>query len=151
MPLGKDFEKQTKTIQDKKPIKSIKKYADSINDCPIILKEKEIHNKLTDKSFEKRNSLDKKGDTNKLVFKYKDNTADSDFSEFDKALSLINKIKDGEVSLHNATDDQARLRSNLGEIKRVQRKYLLKESKKERDIIEMVYKPRKNATDFVDE
>ena len=51
--LGNAFEKQTKTIEDqgekqikaiqeKKPIKSIKKFTYDINDSPIVLKEKEI-------------------------------------------------------------------------------------------------------------
>ena len=84
-PLGKAFQKQTKTIedqgekqtkaiQDKRPIKSIEKFTYDINDSPIVLKEKEIYNKLTEESFEKINNLDKKVDTNKLVFKYKGST-----------------------------------------------------------------------------
>ena len=54
-PLGKAFEKQTKTIkdqvekqikaiQDKIPIKFIKKFTYDINDSTIVLKEKEIIN-----------------------------------------------------------------------------------------------------------
>ena len=52
-PLGKTFEKQTKTIEDqgekqmkaiedKKPINSIENFTYDINDSLIILKEKEI-------------------------------------------------------------------------------------------------------------
>ena len=48
-PSGKAFEKQTKTIkdqgekqiktiQDKRPIRSIQKFTYDINDCPIVLK-----------------------------------------------------------------------------------------------------------------
>ena len=88
-PLEKAFEKQTKTIkdqgekqikafQDKRPIKSIKKFTYDINDSPIVLKEKEIYNKLSEQSFDKINDLDKKVDTNKLVFKYKGNIDDED-------------------------------------------------------------------------
>ena len=69
-PLKKAFGKQTKTIkdqgekqirtiQDKRPIKSIEKFTYDINDSPIVLKQKEIYNKLPEKSFEKINSLDK--------------------------------------------------------------------------------------------
>ena len=58
-PLGKAFEKQAKTIedkgekqikaiQDKRPIKSIEKFPYDIKDSPIVLKEKEIYNKLTE-------------------------------------------------------------------------------------------------------
>ena len=73
-------EKQIKAIQDKGPIKSFEKFTYDINDSRIVLKEKGIYNKLTKESFEKINNLDKSVDTNKLVFKYKGNTADEDFS-----------------------------------------------------------------------
>ena len=101
-PLGKAFGKQTRTIkdqgekqikaiQDKRPIKSIEKFTYVINDSSIVLKEKEIYNKLTEESFDKINDLDKKVDTNKLVFKYKGNTTDKDFSKFDNTLERIKK------------------------------------------------------------
>ena len=119
-PWGKAFEKQTKTIkdqgekqikaiQDKKPVKSIEKFTYDINDSPILLKEKEMYNKLTEESFDKINNLDEKVDTNKLVFKYKGNTADEDFSKFDIALDLINKIRDGEISLSKAKVEQEQI------------------------------------------
>ena len=131
--LRKAFEKQTKTIkdqrekqvkaiQDKRPIKSIEKFTYDINYSPIVLKEKEIYNKLTQESFEKINNLDKRVYLDKLVFKYKARTADQDFSKFDNALDLIDKIINGEISLNEAIDDQAILTSNMGEIKRVQKK-----------------------------
>ena len=43
--------------------------------------------------MEKINNLDKTADINKLVFKYKGNTSDEDFSKFDN--DLIDKIRDG--------------------------------------------------------
>ena len=161
-PLGKAFEKQRKTIkdqgekqikaiQDKKPIKSIENFTYDINDSPIVLKEKEIYNKLTEESFDKINDLDKKIDTNKLVFKYKCNTADEDFSKFDNALDLINIIRDGEISLSEAKDEQAKLKSSMREIKRVQKSHLLKESREARENIENLYSARKSAIDFFDE
>ena len=102
--LVKAFEKQTKTIkeqggkqiiaiQDKRPIKSIEKFTNDINDSPTVLKEKEIYNKLTEESLEKINNLDKSVDNNKLVFKYKGNASDEDFIKF--VNDLINKIRDG--------------------------------------------------------
>ena len=95
-PLGRAFEKQTKTIkdqgekqikaiQDKRPIKSIKKFTYDINDSPIVLKEKKI------------SKLDKMVDIDKLVFKYKGNTTNEDFTKFDNALDLINKTRDEEI------------------------------------------------------
>ena len=117
-PLGKAFEKQTKTIkeqgekqikpiQDKIPIKSTEKFTYDINDSPKVLKEKNIYNKLTEESFEKINNLDKKVDASKLVFGYKGKTADQDFSKFDNALDLIDKIRNSEISLNEAIDEQA--------------------------------------------
>ena len=67
--------------------------------------EKEIYNKLTEESFENMNNLDEKVDTNKLIFEYKDNTPDEDFSKFDNALDLIGKIRNGENSLNEAKDE----------------------------------------------
>ena len=109
-PLGKALQKQTKSIedqgkkqikaiQDKRSIKSIEKFNYDINDSPLALKEKEIYNKLTEESFEKMNNLDKKVN-NKLLFKYKGNTANEDFSGFDNAFDLISKIRDREISLN---------------------------------------------------
>ena len=128
-PLGKGFEKQTKTIedqgekqikaiQDKRSIKSTEKFNYDINDSPLVLEEKEIYNKLTDESFEKINNLDIKVN-NKLVFKYKGNTADEDFSGFDNAFELISKMRDGEISLNEAKDEQVKLTLKIGEIKKV--------------------------------
>ena len=113
-------EKQIKAIKDKEPIKSIEKFTYDINDSLIVLKEKEIYNKLTEESFEKINNLDKKVN-DKLVFQYKGNTADEDFRKFDNAFDLINKIRDGEISLNEAKDEQTKLESKIGEIKRVQK------------------------------
>ena len=114
-------EKQIKAIQDKMPIKSIEKFTYDVNDSSMVLKEKEIYNKLTKESFEKINNLVKKVDTNKLVFKYKGNSSGKDFSKFDNALDLINKIRDGEISLNEVKDEQTKSGSDMGEIKRIQK------------------------------
>ena len=136
--LGKTFEKQTKTIkdqgekqikaiQDKTPIKSIEKFTYDINDSPVVLKERETYNKLTEEGFKKISNLDKSVDTNKLVFKYKGNTADEEFSKFDNALDLINKIRDGEISLSEAKDEQEKLKSSMGEIKSTKKTFIKRE------------------------
>ena len=53
--------------------------------------------------------------------------------------------------MNDAKDDQARLRSNLGEIKRAQKQHLSKESRNARDKIELLYIARKSAVDFLDD
>ena len=111
-PLGKAFEKQTKTIKDQgekktktiedqgeKPIKTIEKYNNKADNDPIILKEKEIYNALVDKEKEKIEKLDYSVDTNKLKIKFEGKTKDEDFSDYDNALALMDKIKFGETSL----------------------------------------------------
>ena len=75
----------------------------------MVLKEREIYNKITEESYEKINNLGKKV-TNKLLFKYKGNTSDEDFSGFDNAFEFISKIRDGKISLNEAKDEQAKLK-----------------------------------------
>ena len=113
----------------------------------MVLKEKEIYNKLTEENFEK---IDKKVDTDKLVFKYKGKTPDGNFSNFDNALVLIDKIRNGKIILNEAKDEQPKLRSDMGEIKRVEKIHLLKESREVRTNIESLYIARKAAIDFLD-
>ena len=51
------------------------------------------------------------------MFKYKGDTADADFSEFDNTLCLVNKMKHGKITSNDAKHVQARLRSNMWEKK----------------------------------
>ena len=161
-PLGKAFvkqtitiedqgEKQIKSIQDKRPVKAIEKFTYDVNDSFVVLKEKEIYNKLTEESFEKINNLDDVVNIDKLVFKYKGDTDDEDFSRFDNAFELITKIRDGEISLNEAKNERAKLKSSIGEIKKVQKKHLSKESREARTDIKNLYNARKAAIDFFDE
>ena len=58
--------------------------------------------------------INKKVDTNDLIYRYKDNTGDLNFDEFDNAISLIDKILDGKVSLADAKNNQKLFKSYLG-------------------------------------
>ena len=104
-PLGKAFEKQTKTIEDKgeKQIKAIqnKDFNKSIekakfdsDDDLAILSQKEIYNKLTEETKTQIKNLDESvdRDRDKLIYKYKGNTSDVGFSAYYGAIELINKI-----------------------------------------------------------
>ena len=97
--LGKAFEKQIKTIehhgqkqiksiQDQGQIKTIKKYDYDSEGTPFISKQKEIFNELVDKRREKITDLDK-SNSNDLIYRYKGNTADVNFDEFDNTLVLL--------------------------------------------------------------
>ena len=109
-PLRKAFEKQTKTIedkgqkqikgiQDKVQVKTIEKYAYDSDDAPLISKQKEIFNELVEEKLEKITDLDKKVNSNDLIYRYKGKNADVKFEEFDNAIDITNKILDGKIDL----------------------------------------------------
>ena len=126
-PLGKAFEIQIKTIEDQGErqikefqnqggIKTIKKYTYDNEDTPLVSKQKEIFNELVDKRLEEITNLDKKVNSDDLIYRYKGNTADAKFDQFDNAFSILDKIRDGKISL--AKNDQAELKLNLNKIKK---------------------------------
>ena len=53
-------ERQIKAIQDQGQVKTIKKFTYDDKDTPLILKQKEIFNKLVDERLEEITNLDKK-------------------------------------------------------------------------------------------
>ena len=87
-------------------------------DTPLISKQKEIFNELADKKIEEITNLDKQVDPDDLLYSYKGNTADAKFNQFDHAFSLLDKIRDGKISLADAKNDQEKFKSNLNEIKK---------------------------------
>ena len=131
--MGKAFEKQIKTIedqgekqikaiQDQGQVKTIKKYDYDAEDTPFISKQKEIFNELVDERLEKITDLDKKVNSDDLIYRYKGNTADVKFDEFDNALNIINKIQNGEISLADVKNNQEKRKTYLGEIKKGNKK-----------------------------
>ena len=145
-PLGKAFHKQTKpteeegekqikAIQDKDFSKSIEKAKLDSHDDLDILKQKEIYNELTEEKKTEIKNLDNSVDRDKLIYKYKGNTSDADFSEYYSAIDLINKIKDGDVRLKQAINNQYEFKSKLGEIKKGNPK---RKSKTNLDVIKNV-------------
>ena len=54
----------------------------------------------------------------KLLYEYKGNTADVDFSNFNGAIDTINKIASGDISLSKAIDNQYKFKSELGEVRK---------------------------------
>ena len=111
-PLGRAFDKQIKTIEDqgKKQVDAlntltsdnkitIKKYRYDLKDTPFISKQKEIFNKVVDERIEKITGLDEIVNRNDLIYRYKGKVADTKFNEFDNALDIINKIREGKKDL----------------------------------------------------
>ena len=62
--------------------------------------------------------MNKKVNSDDLIYKYKGNTADAKFDKFDNALNIINKIQNGEISLADVKNNQEKFKSYLGEIKK---------------------------------
>ena len=65
----------------------------------MISKQKEILNELVDERLEKITDLDKKVNSDDLIYRYKGNTVDAKFNKFDNVLNIINKIQKSEIRL----------------------------------------------------
>ena len=84
----------------------------------LSLNKKEIFNKLVDERIEKITDLDEIVNRNDLIYRYKGKVADTKFNEFDNALDIINKIRDGEKDLADVKKNQQKFKFYLGEIKK---------------------------------
>ena len=115
-PLGKAFEKQTKTIDDQGEkqikaipdqgqVKTIKKCAYDDENTLFISKQKEIFNELGDKRLEKLTNLDQKVNSDGLIHRYKSNTDDTKFYKFDNVPNIINKMRNGEISRNDVKNN----------------------------------------------
>ena len=61
-------------------------------------------NELVDEKLEKIIYI--KINSDDLIYKYKGNTADVKFNEFDNALNIIDKIRDDKIDLADVKSDQ---------------------------------------------
>ena len=96
----------------------------------MISKQKEIFNEFADKRLaEEITKLNKKPNTDDLIYRYKSPTADTHFDEFDNALGLINKIREVVTKLADVKNDKIKLKSKLG-IKRKQQKKVKRTKKR---------------------
>ena len=110
-----------------------------------------IFNELADERLKKITALDKKVNRDDLICEYKGNTADAEFDQFDNALDLIDKIRNSKISLTNVKNDQEDFKSNLGEIKKGDKKKSKKKQQKNNICFDMLYKARNEAIKFLDE
>ena len=88
---------------------------------------KEIFNELVDERLEKITDLDKKVNIDDLIYRYKGNTADLKFNDFDNALDIIDKIRDGKIDLANVKNNQEKRKYYPREIKKGNKKHRSKE------------------------
>ena len=95
--------------------------------------------------------MDKKVNSNDLIYRYKGNTPDLNFDEFDNAFDIIDKIRDGKIDLSDVKSNQKKFKSYLGEIKKGNKKHRSKVQKNTLYNIEMLYKARNEAIKFYDD
>ena len=95
----------------------------------MISKQKETFNKSAHERLKKITELDEKVNLNDSIYKYKGPTADEKFNGYDNALDLLDKIREDEIKLADAKNDQKILKSSLGGIKKVNKKHRNKEKK----------------------
>ena len=96
----------------------------------MISKQKEIFNEHVDERLEKITDLDKKVNSDDLIYRYEGNSLDLNFDEFDNALALNDKIRDGKISLTDVKNNQEKLKSYSGDKKRKQYKKIERAKKR---------------------
>ena len=101
--------------------------------------------------LEKITDLDKKVNGNDLIYRYKGNTPNLNFDEFNNALALIDKIRDAKINLTDVKNNQEKFKAYLGEIKKGNNKRKSKELKNALYNIETLYKARNEAVKFYDD
>ena len=114
-PLGKAFEKQTKTIEDqgKKQVKAIQNNKQLVNidndDCKdklLLSKEREIFKDIYNKRLDKLEELNNKIDYNNLNYVVLSSGDEYNFINLDDPLTFLNNIKKGKISLNEAIEQQ---------------------------------------------
>ena len=121
-------EKQIKAIQNQGRIKTIKKHTYDHEDTPLTSKQKEMFNELADGRLKKITELDEKINCDNIIYKYKGKTAKAEFDKFDNAFSLLDKIRDGKISL---TDVKERSRRFWKRSRRSKKRKPLNNARKE--------------------
>ena len=86
-----------------------------------------------------------------LIYRYKGNTPDLDFDEFENVFDIIDKIRDGKINLSDVKNNQEKFKSYLGEIKKGNKKDRSKVQKNTLYNIEMLQKARNEAIKFYDD
>ena len=109
-----------------------------------------MFNELVDKRLEKITDLDKKKvNINDLICRCKGNTPDLNFDEFDNDFPLIDKIRDGKISLTDVKNNQEKFKSYLGEIKKGNNKIKSKEQKNVAYILKCFIKQEMKLLNFM--
>ena len=126
-PLGKAFEKQTKTIEDQggKQIDTIQDNKqqlinddDDYKDKLLLSKEREIFNDIYNKRLDKIEELNNKIDYDNLKYVVVSSGKKFYFDGLENPIAFLNDIKKGKISLEEAKNKQQNYRNYLNVIRR---------------------------------
>ena len=125
-PLGKAFEKQTKTIEDQgeKQIKAIQDNEqpltsdDDYKNKLLLSKQREIFKDIYNKRLDKIEELNNKIDYDDLKYVVVRSGKKIDFGVSKDAIALLNDIKKGKISLEEAKNKQQNYLNYLNVIRR---------------------------------
>ena len=133
-PLGKAFEKQTKTIEDQgeKQIKAIPNNKqqlindddddddddDDYKDRLLLSKEREIFKDIYNKRLDKIGELNNKIDYDNLKYVVISSGDEYSFDKLEDPIALLNDIKKGKISLEEAKEQQKNYYNYLNIIRR---------------------------------
>ena len=123
-PLGKAFEKQTKTIEDQeqKRIKATEEHGKQLikssgeKDSLELLKQKETFDELVNEKMFEINKLSEGIDFNNLIYHYTGKSPPKFFVCFKGPLIVYNDIKNGRTSLQEEEKIEEEFQSELNEI-----------------------------------
>ena len=125
-PLGKSFEKQIKTIEDQgqkqfealknlKPKEQTKAIEDKSDD--EFLMKTETYNRLFDKRLSEIREIINEIDYNDLIYNFKTKgSAPINFIKFKGPFGLFREIRDGNISLTKAEENQEDFKKELGQV-----------------------------------
>ena len=155
-PLGKAFEKQTKTIEDqgKKQIKAIQNNKrqlindDDYKDKLLLSKEREIFKDIYIKRLDKIDELNNKIDYDNLKYVVVSSGKKIDFDSLENPITFLNDIKKGKISLEEAKNKQKNYRNYLNVMRRGNKNA---NQKKALANINIHFNSRNNAIKFIED
>ena len=126
-PLGKAFEKQTKTIEDKgeKQIKAIQDNRkqlisdDDYKNKLLISKESEIFNDIYNKRLDKLEELNNKIDYDNLKYVVERSGDEYSFNNIKDPIALLKDVQKGKTSLEEAKEKQKDYYNYLNTIRKI--------------------------------
>ena len=155
-PLGKTFEKQTKTIEDQggKQIKAIQDNKQQLindndyKDKLLISKEREIFKDIYNKRLDKIEELNNKIDYGNLKYVVESSGDEYRFNKIKDPITFLDDIKKGKISLKEAKDQQQNYYKYLNTIRKGKKNATQKRTLTN---INILFNARDNAIKFIED